>query len=154
MSTSHRLESPPLPDALAERAVIGRAARGVLCALATAACCATSLAQVAAPTDNKGVSTTALGSIDLSSEVPEAAGRQLRARRIAIEPGGHTAVHTHQSRPTFEYVLQGDVVEIRNGVEVNHAAGAMVPAGNGVTHYWENRGSTPVILMPVDVFKP
>jgi uncharacterized cupin superfamily protein len=63
-------------------------------------------------------------------------------------------MHTHVSRPTFEYVLQGNVVEVRNGVEVPHAAGEMVPAGNGVSHYWENRGATPVILMPVDVFKP
>jgi len=46
------------------------------------------------------------------------------------------------------------VVEIRNGVEVPHAAGEMVAAGNGVSHYWENRGSVPVVLMPIDVFKP
>ena len=150
MSTSH-LSSPRALLAPGKRAATS-AARYVL-SVAAVSCCAV-LAQTSGPTDNKGVTTKTLGSIDLSSEVPEAAGRQLRARTIAIEPGGHTAVHTHVSRPTFEYVVQGNVVEIRNGVEVPHAAGEMVPAGNGVTHYWENRGTSPVILMPVDVFKP
>jgi quercetin dioxygenase-like cupin family protein len=152
MSNPHPLDALP-PLASGEQAGKRPAARYILCALISASC-GVVLAQVAGPTDNKSVTTRALGSIDLSSEIPEVAGRQLRARTVTIEPGGHTAVHTHVSRPTFEYVLQGHVVEIRNGVEVPHAAGEMVPASNGVTHYWENRGTSAVILMPVDVFKP
>ena len=116
----------------------------------------TSLAfsQNTGPTDSKGVTTRALGYIDLSSEIEGVTGRQLRARLITIEPGGRAALHSHKDRPTMEYVLQGNVVEIRNGVEVPHAPGEMVLATHDVSHSWENRGTVPVVLLPVDVFKP
>jgi quercetin dioxygenase-like cupin family protein len=112
------------------------------------------ISQVAGPADSKGVTTKALGTIDLSTEVEGLAGRQLRARLITIEPGGRAALHSHKDRPTMEYVLQGNVVEIRNGVEVPHAPGEMVMATHDVSHWWENRGTVPVVLLPVDVFKP
>jgi uncharacterized cupin superfamily protein len=67
---------------------------------------------------------------------------------------GHIAAHSHKDRPTLEYVLQGEVVEIRNGVEIPHKAGEMVAARQDVSHWWENRGTVPVVLLPVDVFKP
>jgi quercetin dioxygenase-like cupin family protein len=46
------------------------------------------------------------------------------------------------------------VIEVRNGQPIEHKAGTMVQAGNGVTHWWGNHGTTPVVLVPVDVFKP
>ena len=106
-----------------------------------------------APTEGKGGSTQALGAINLGPEV-NLAGYQLRARSVTIQPGGHLAAHTHRGRPTMEYVAQGTVVEIRNGQPVEHQAGAMVQATDGVTHWWENHGTVPVVLVPVDVFKP
>ena len=106
------------------------------------------------PTVAKGASTKALGSIDLSTEIDGLAGRQLRARLVAIEPGGHVAAHSHKDRPTMEYVVQGNVIEIRNGVEVPHGPGEMVMATREVSHWWENRGTTTVLLLPVDIFKP
>jgi quercetin dioxygenase-like cupin family protein len=54
----------------------------------------------------------------------------------------------------MEYVVQGQVVEIRNGIEIQHGPGDMVIATHDVSHWWENRGATPVILLPVDIFKP
>ncbi len=107
----------------------------------------------APPTEAKGSATQALGSIDLGPEV-NLAGHQLRARAVTIEPGGHLAAHTHRGRPTMEYVAQGTVIEVRNGVAIEHKAGTMVPATNGVTHWWENHGTVPVVLVPVDVVKP
>ncbi len=53
-----------------------------------------------------------------------------------------------------EYVAQGTVVEIRNGVAVRHPAGSMVQGIKGAYHWWENQGSVPVVLIPVDVVKP
>lgn len=120
---------------------------------AVAICCASS-AQPSGPTETKNATSKPLVSMDLAGEIPDGAGRQLRARAVTIESGGHTAAHTHVNRPTLEYVQQGNVIEIRNGVEVPHAAGAMVAAGNGVSHYWVNRGNVPVVLIPIDVFKP
>ncbi|MCY7386997.1 MAG: cupin domain-containing protein [Burkholderiales bacterium] len=106
------------------------------------------------PTVAKGASTKALGSIDLSTEIDGLSGRQLRARLVAIEPGGHLAAHSHRDRPTMEYVVQGNVIEIRNGVEIPHGPGEMVIATREVSHWWENRGTTTVLLLPVDIFKP
>jgi quercetin dioxygenase-like cupin family protein len=110
--------------------------------------------QNAGPTDSKGLTAKALGHIDLSTEIEGLAGRQLRGRLITIEPGGRAGWHSHKDRPTLEYVLQGNIVEIRNGVEVPHAAGDMVLATHEVSHWWENRGTVPVVLLPVDIFKP
>ncbi|NML44262.1 cupin domain-containing protein [Ramlibacter sp. G-1-2-2] len=116
--------------------------------------CGYGFSQVAGPADAKGSSTRSLGQIELAGEIDGIEGRALRARAVTIEPGGHVAAHSHKGRPTLEYVLQGDVVEIRNGVEIPHKAGEMVVAKQDVSHWWENRGLTPVVLLPVDVFKP
>ena len=35
-----------------------------------------------------------------------------------------------------------------------HCPGEMKMATNEISHWWENRGTVPVVLMPVDVFKP
>jgi quercetin dioxygenase-like cupin family protein len=128
-------------------------AKYALLMLAGVACIA-SLAQSTGPTETKNTTSKALASMDLAGEIPDGAGRQLRARAVTIEPGGHTAAHTHVNRPTLEYVQQGNVIEIRNGVEIPHSAGEMVPAGNGTSHHWVNRGHVPVVLIPIDVFKP
>ena len=122
--------------------------------MATSTAFALSFAQGTGPTESKGVTTKALGFIDLATEVEGLQGRQLRARLVTIEPGGRAGLHSHKDRPTMEYVLQGQVVEIRNGVEIPHAAGEMVLADHDVSHSWENRGTVPVVLLPVDVFKP
>jgi hypothetical protein len=45
-------------------------------------------------------------------------------------------------------------VEVRDGVAVRHAAGTMVQGIRGVHHWWENQGTVPVILVPVDVARP
>ena len=107
----------------------------------------------AAPTENKGVSSKLLSGVELGGEV-NLPGYQLRARAVTIEPGGYTAAHVHQGRPTQEYVAQGTVVEVRNGKPIRHVAGTMVQGVNGVHHWWENHGREPVVLVPVDVFKP
>jgi quercetin dioxygenase-like cupin family protein len=110
--------------------------------------------QVTGPAEAKGVTSKPLGEIDLATELADISGTKLRSRLVVIEPGGHVAVHSHAGRPTLEYVVQGNVVEIRNGVEISHSAGEMVIATKGISHWWENRGTVPVILLPVDVFKP
>ena len=110
-------------------------------------------AQVPGPSDSKGVSLKTLGSIDLSTEVEGLSGRQLRARLSTIEPGGHIAWHSHKDRPTLEYVVQGNVVEIRNGVEIQRSAGDVAVCTHEVSHWWQNRGTTPVVLLPVDIVR-
>ena len=110
--------------------------------------------QLTGPTESKGGTTKALGNIDLASEIDSVAGRQLRARLVTVEPGGHLAAHSHKGRPTLEYVVQGNIVEIRNGVEIPRSAGDLIVANHDVSHWWENRSAAPAVLLPIDVFKP
>lgn len=110
--------------------------------------------QSSGPTDTKGTTNRDMANIKLDEQISDHTGRQLRARQFTIQPGGHVAAHSHKDRPTLEYVVEGNVVEIRNGVEVPHSAGEVVAATKDVTHWWENRSDKPVVLMPVDVYKP
>ncbi len=127
---------------------------GRILLLAAGSLWAAAHAQNIGPAEAKGATTQALASIDLSGEVDGLSGWQLRARLVTIAPGGHVAAHSHKGRPTMEYVVQGNVIEIRNGVEIPHRAGDMVPASHDVNHWWENRGTIPVVLLPVDHYKP
>jgi quercetin dioxygenase-like cupin family protein len=134
--------------------ILRRAARSLPLFLCAAALSGNGVSQVSGPAAEQGVVSKPLGDIDLASQIGDIAGRRLRARLITIAPSGHSAAHSHQGRPTMEYVIQGNVIEIRNGVEVAHGPGEMVMATNEISHWWENRGTVPVVLMPVDVFKP
>ncbi len=109
---------------------------------------------VGGPVDSTSAEHAALlSAVDLAGEVG-LSGYQLRARTVTIEPGGYTAAHTHQGRPTQEYVAQGTVIVVRNGRSIEHKAGTMVQGVNGVHHWWENHGTVRVVLIPVDVAKP
>ena len=118
------------------------------------AACELVWAQSVGPTDNKGSTTKPLGNIDLASEIDGLSGRQLRARLVTVEPGGHLAAHSHKGRPTLEYVVQGNIIEVRNGVEIPHVAGDMVVATRDVSHWWENRSTAVAVLLPVDIYAP
>jgi quercetin dioxygenase-like cupin family protein len=110
----------------------------------------TATAQQAAPTENKGVNITLLNAIDLGPEIP---GRQLRMRMITVEPGGVIAVHSHKDRPGTAYVLQGTVMEHRGDVAKEYGAGGNWAEGGDATHWVENKGTSPAVLIAVDIFK-
>lgn len=110
--------------------------------------------QQPAPTENKGVVGKPLGAVDLGPEIEGMAGRQLRIRSVTIEPGGVIASHNHKDRPCVEYILEGRVIEYRNGVARELVQGDFVMATKETTHWWANKGDAPVVLLPVDVFKP
>src|SRR5215831_16300323 len=65
------------------------------------------------PVDFKavGVTDTTLGSIDLGKEQAKIAGRELRFRKLVIEPGGIVPWHSHDDRPALIFVQQGEIVE-------------------------------------------
>ena len=53
-----------------------------------------------APTMPKGVTDDVIGSINLASEIG-VEGRQLRTRRLVVQPGGIVPVHSHKDRPAL-----------------------------------------------------
>lgn len=109
--------------------------------------------QQAAPTETKGVTVKPLVAVDLGPEIDGMAGRQLRMRLITVEPGGFLAVHNHKDRPGTLYVLQGTITEHRGDVTKEYGAGDTWTETKETTHWIENKGTTPAVLIPVDIFK-
>lgn len=109
--------------------------------------------QQAAPTETKGVTQKQLAAVDLGPEIEGMGGRQLRMRMVTIEPGGVFAVHNHKDRPGTVYILQGKITETRGGVAKEHGPGEFWSEGKDTTHWLENKGTTPAVFIPVDIFK-
>ena len=111
--------------------------------------------QGTAPTENKGVKVSAPTALDLGPEVEGVEGRQLRMRTVTLEPGGVVGVHSHKGRPAVAYVVQGTLTEHREGGgDHEYHQGQAWTEDHNTVHWAENKGSTPVIVVAVDVFKP
>ena len=112
-------------------------------------------AQPAAIRESKGVEISHVESLDLAPWAQDAKGRQLRIRKFVVQPGGVIGMHSHDDRPDASYLVQGELVEYRQGGEVNRRPGDSVhTAGKGVTHWVANEGKVPAVLIVVDFFKP
>lgn len=103
-------------------------------------------------TTPKGVSDKVIGSIDLGSELG-VSGRDLRLRRLVIQPGGVVPFHSHNGRPAIIITLKGEVIEYASNCRapIVHRAGETVNETAEVAHYWVNRGRSVVELLSADV---
>ena len=114
----------------------------------------TVLGESAPPTQSKGVRVSEPVMLDLGPWKDDMQGRQLRIREFDIEPGGVIAIHSHDDRPDVSYLAQGQLTEFRaGGFRQPRAAGNLHEAGKGVTHWVENTGTTPAVLIVADIFK-
>lgn len=106
-----------------------------------------------AATMPKDVTDTVIGAIDLGKEIG-VDGRQLRTRRLVIQPGGIVPMHSHKDRPALIYTVSGTVVEHRStcAVPIVHKAGDISREADGLSHWWQNEGTEPVVLLSSDVF--
>ncbi|MDO9711544.1 cupin domain-containing protein [Paracraurococcus lichenis] len=78
----------------------------------------------------------------------------LRTRRLIVLPGGIVPTHQHDDRPSIVTVVVGEITEHSAfcAVPILHRTGETTPEfGPGHAHWWENRGSQPVILISSDV---
>jgi quercetin dioxygenase-like cupin family protein len=102
-----------------------------------------------------GVTDVTLGSIDLGKQPAHIEGRDLRFRKLTIEPGGIVPWHSHDDRPALIFVQQGEIVEYASNcqVPITHKAGDIRPEVSGTSHWWKNLGSETVILYVGDVRK-
>ena len=101
--------------------------------------------------ETKGVTTELLATIDLGPEIG-LEGRQLRMRKVTIEPGGvFGPVHDHKGRPGTVYVLQGTITDHRDGVATEYGPGVGWPEDRDTTHWLENRGTVPAVEISVDI---
>ena len=102
-----------------------------------------------------GVTDVTLGSINLEKQPANIRDRELRFRKLTIEPGGIVPWHSHDDRPALIYVQQGEIVEYASNCEVpiTHKAGEIRPEMFGTSHWWKNLGKETVILYVGDVRK-
>jgi quercetin dioxygenase-like cupin family protein len=101
----------------------------------------------------KGVTDTVLAAIDLEKEPANIKERQLRFRKLTIEPGGIVPWHSHGDRPAIIYIAEGEIVEYASNcsVPIVHKAGEIRPETSGTSHWWQNLGSKTVVLFVGDV---
>jgi quercetin dioxygenase-like cupin family protein len=115
----------------------------------------TVLAQQSPPTENKGMSAQQIGGFDLSKQgLKDYEQRQMRIRQIKLDPGGIAALHSHAQRPALSYILSGTLVEHRKeGPDRTYKAGEVITESTDVEHWAENKGTEPVVIVSVDLFK-
>jgi quercetin dioxygenase-like cupin family protein len=112
-------------------------------------------AEVRQPTAHaaKGVTDTVLAAIDLEKEPANIKERQLRFRKLTIEPGGIVPWHSHSDRPAVIYIAEGEIVEYASNCAdpIVHKAGDIRPETSGTAHWWQNLGNKTVVLFVGDV---
>src|SRR5215468_286739 len=106
-------------------------------------------------TKPEGVTDTVLSALDLGKQYPDFAGRQLRLRRLVIQPGGIVPWHEHGDRPANIYIIEGEVTEYRStcAVPIVHKAGEVASEFGNLAHWWKNTGKKPAVLLSADLFR-
>ena len=100
-----------------------------------------------------GVTDTTLGAIDLGNEMAKIKGRELRFRKMVIQPGGVVPWHSHDDRPALIYVAEGEIIEYASNCAgpIHHKAGEIRAETQGTSHWWKNLSDAPVVLFIGDV---
>ena len=100
----------------------------------------------------KDVTDDVLGSIDLGKEIG-VNGRDLRLRKLVVQPGGVVPFHSHDGRPALIITVSGEITEHRTScaVPIVHKAGELSRETNEIGHYWVNHGTQPAVLLSADV---
>lgn len=103
-------------------------------------------------TEGRAVTDDVLGSIDLGREIG-VEGRDLRLRRLVVQPGGAVPFHSHVGRPALIITIAGEITEYRTSctVPITHRAGELSREADGLGHYWVNNGKVPAVLLSADV---
>jgi quercetin dioxygenase-like cupin family protein len=101
----------------------------------------------------KDVTDTVLASIVLADEPIKAKGRQMRVRKLVIQPGGVVPWHSHNDRPALIYILEGEIIEYASNCAgpIVHKAGEVARETFGTSHWWKNLGEKTVTLLSFDI---
>jgi quercetin dioxygenase-like cupin family protein len=100
-----------------------------------------------------GVTDTTLGTINLEKEPAKLKDRQLRFRKLTIEPNGIVPWHSHGDRPALIFIAEGEIIEYASNcaAPIVHKAGDIRPETGGTSHWWKNLGDKPVVLYVGDL---
>ena len=101
----------------------------------------------------KGVTDMVLAQIDLSKEKVALKDRNMRLRKLEIQPGGIVPWHSHADRPALIYVAQGEIIEHASTcrVPIVHKAGEVAREMHTTSHWWENKSNGVVVLLSFDI---
>ena len=104
-------------------------------------------------TPASGVTDTVLAAIDLSKEPAKIESRNLRLRRLVIQPDGVVPWHSHGDRPAIIYIVDGEVTEYAStcAVPIVHKAGEVARETSATSHWWKNTGGRTAVLLSADV---
>jgi quercetin dioxygenase-like cupin family protein len=100
-----------------------------------------------------GVTDVTLGAINLEKQPASIKGRELRFRKLTIEPGGVVPWHSHEDRPAIIYIVKGEITEYAStcSAPIVHKAGDSTAERHGVAHWWKNTGKTTAVLISADL---
>jgi quercetin dioxygenase-like cupin family protein len=112
-----------------------------------------SIAQMAPPTEHKGLKIEKLGFVPADSMVAQVGlnGHILLLRRITVEPGGQIAKHSAASTPAVVYMESGRWTEGRASGETVHSAGDTFIEDKDTVHWLYNRGKEPASALVCDI---
>ena len=114
---------------------------------------AASSQQTPAQQTPKGPSSKPLTTVDLASEIDSVAGRVLRMQMTTYEPGASNTPHSHKDRPEVVYILSGKIIDHRGNVAKEYGPGESFTAGKDTTHWMENKGTVPAVLLVSTIAK-
>ena len=101
----------------------------------------------------KGPVAKPLLNLDLAPEMDSVAGRALRMQLTTYEPGASNKAHSHKDRPEVVYILSGKVIEHRGDVAKEYGPGDTFTADHTTTHWMENKGTVPVVMLVTGIAK-
>jgi quercetin dioxygenase-like cupin family protein len=110
-------------------------------------------AREASPLPGSGVIDTVLAAIDLAHESIKAKDRQMRVRKLVVQPGGVVPWHSHNDRPALIYIVEGEIHEYASNCAgpILHKAGEVARETHGTSHWWKNLGDKAVTLLSFDI---
>jgi len=116
------------------------------------------LAQVAPPTEHKGLSVKLLGTIppELIEKAVGLKGHHLMVRALTVAPGGQIAKHDHVGRPGLVAMTSGALVDGRESGEKTHTAagGEAIIEDENTVHWLFNRTDEPATAILCDLRPP
>ena len=114
-----------------------------------------SLAQMAAPTEHKGLTVETLGKISEESIRAQVGleGHILLLRAITIEPGGQIAKHSHGKVPGLVKVISGEWIEGNESGETafNASTSTAIVEDKDTVNWFYNRGTEPATAIVCDI---
>ncbi|MGZ5911186.1 MAG: cupin domain-containing protein [Reyranella sp.] len=101
----------------------------------------------------KAVTDQVLSMIDLADEKVALKAHTMRVRKLEVQPGGIVPWHSHGDRPALIYIVSGEIYENASNcaVPILHKAGEVARETHATSHWWNNAGKVPVVLLSFDI---